>query len=314
MMIDSTSVVTVIGGAGFIGRYVVERLARFGCQIRVGTRRPDRALFLKTSGDIGLITPLGVNIRDPHSINAIIHGADAVINLVGILAEHGPQRFQAVQAEGAAHVARAAAAAGVKHLVHVSAIGADPQSAAAYARSKAAGEAAVRATVPQATILRPSIVFGPEDGFFNRFAGMAEVSPVIPLVGAATKFQPVYVGDVAHAIVNALQLAGAQGATYELGGPRIYTFRALIDLMLRIIERRRCVIGLPFPLASLQASLMQILPSPPLTLDQVRMLKRDNIVAPGMPGLADLDIIPHSIESIVPTYLYRYRPQRGRFN
>jgi NADH dehydrogenase len=309
MAIGRDSVVTVIGGSGFIGRYVVEKLAHHGCLIRVAVRRPERALFLKTSGEIGQITPLPVNIRDPQSIAAVVSGAQAVINLVGILYQSGPQRFDAVQAEGAGHVARAAQAAGVEKLVHLSAIGADPASPAAYARSKAAGEVDVRAAFPAATILRPSIVFGPEDQFFNRFARMAMVSPVLPLIGGKTRFQPVYVGDVAEAVVAALLRPEAAGQLYELGGPRIYTFRALMQLMLRLIDRRRCLINLPFPLASLQGALLQMLPTPPLTLDQVRLLRRDNIVDPQAKSLVDLDISPRSVESVAPAYLDRFRPQ-----
>lgn len=307
--IERDSIVTVIGGSGFIGRYVVEKLARYGCLVRVAVRRPERALFLKTSGDIGYITPLAVNIRDPQSVAAVVSGAQAVVNLVGILYQSGAQRFDAVHAEGAGQVARAARAAGVEKLVQISAIGADPASPSAYARSKAKGEAEVRAVFPTATILRPSIVFGAEDQFFNRFAGMAMMSPILPLVGGKTRFQPVYVGDVAEAVMAVLMRPDAAGQIYELGGPRVYTFRALMQLMLRLIDRRRCLINLPVPLASLQAALLQLLPTPPLTLDQVRQLQRDNIVDPQAKGLVDLDITPHSVESIAPVYLNRFRPQ-----
>jgi NADH dehydrogenase len=306
--IGRDTIVTIFGGSGFIGRYVVEKLAHAGCLIRVAVRRPERALFLKTSGEIGQITPLAINIRDQQSVDAVVAGAHIVINLVGILQQSGAQRFVAVQAEGAGRVARAAKAAGVAQLVHVSAIGADPSSASVYASSKAAGEAAVRAAFPTATILRPSIVFGAEDEFLNRFARMAMVSPVLPLVGGKTKFQPVYVGDVAQAVMAVLTRPEAAGQIYELGGPRSYAFRTLIKMMLTWIGRHRCVIDLPFPLASLQASLMQILPRPPLTVDQVRLLRRDNIVDPSAKGLADLDIAPTSLESVAPDYLDRYRP------
>ncbi|HVJ40582.1 MAG TPA: complex I NDUFA9 subunit family protein [Dongiaceae bacterium] len=300
-------IVTVIGGSGFIGRYVVERLAHAGYQIRVGVRHPDRALFLKPCGEIGQITPLAVNIRNRGSIAAAVAGADAVINLVGILFQSGPQRFSAVQTEGAGLVAQAAQAAGVDQLVHVSAIGADPASPAIYGRSKAAGEAAVRAAFPAATILRPSIVFGPEDNFLNRFAGMAALSPILPVVGGKTRFQPVYVGDVAQAVVAALQRADTAGQLYELGGPRVYRFRDLLQQMLHWINRRRCILDLPFPVASLQAALLQLLPTPPLTLDQVRILRRDNIADPQAKGLADLDITPTPLEAVAPIYLARYR-------
>jgi uncharacterized protein YbjT (DUF2867 family) len=310
--IGRDSRVTVIGGSGFIGRYVVERLAREGCLICIATRHPDRALFLKTCGDVGQVTPVAANIRDQQSIEAVVAGADAVINLVGILYQSGAQRFSTIQAEGAGRVAQAAAAAGVTRLVHLSAIGADRASPAAYARSKAAGEEAVRAAFPTATILRPSIVFGPEDDFFNRFAKMAMISPVLPLIGGRTRFQPVYVGDVARAVVSVLQRTDTAGQIYELGGPGIFSFRALLEMMLRQIDRRRYLIPLPFALASLQGALLQHLPAPPLTLDQVRLLKRDNVVDPKAKGLADLDIAPTPLDAVLPDYLDRYQP-RDRF-
>jgi len=305
--IGPDDIVTVIGGSGFIGRYVVEKLAATGCRIRVATRRPARALFLKPLGDVGQIEPVAVNIRDRASLEAAIIGASAVVNLVGILFESGAQRFAAVQAAGAGMVAEVARSAGATRLVHISAIGADPASPAAYARSKAEGETRVRAAFPAATILRPSIVFGPEDNFLNRFAGMAALSPVLPVVGGGTRFQPVYVGDVARAVVAALQQPAASGGLYELGGPHVYAFRDLLKRMLVWIDRRRCIIDLPFAIASLQAAFLQLLPTPPLTLDQVRMLRRDNIVDPGARGLADLDITPTPVEMVAPLYLARYR-------
>lgn len=305
--IGSNDIVTVIGGSGFIGRYVVEKLAAAGWRIRVAVRRPEQALFLKPLGDVGQIEPIAVNIRHRPSLEAAIFGAAAVVNLVGILFQSGAQRFAAVQADGAGAVAEIARAAGVSHLVHVSAIGADPASPALYARSKAEGEARVRAAFPAATILRPSIVFGPEDDFLNRFAGMAALSPILPVVGGRTRFQPVYVGDVAKAVMAALQQPGASGGLYELGGPQVYAFRDLLQRMLVWIDRRRCIIDLPFAVASLQAALLQWLPTPPLTLDQVRMLRRDNIVDPGAKGLADLDITPTPLEMVAPLYLARYR-------
>ncbi|MET1028321.1 MAG: complex I NDUFA9 subunit family protein [Dongiaceae bacterium] len=303
------STVTVFGGSGFIGRYVVEKLAQKGWIIRVAVRRPDHALFLKTAGQLGQITPIATNIRDRKSVEAAVAGADAVINLVGILYQAGPQRFAAVQAEGAGQLARAAREAGAGQFVQVSAIGADKASPAAYARSKAAGEEAVRAAFPAATILRPSIVYGAEDGFFNRFAAMAQISPVLPLIGGGrTRFQPVYVVDVAAAIIAALERPDAAGQTYELGGPHQYSFRDLLEFLLREIRRKRLLLSIPFPLASLQGLLLQGLPHPPLTLDQVRMLKRDNIVAAGAKGLSDLGIVPTALEVVVPSYLDRYRP------
>jgi NADH dehydrogenase len=303
--------VTVFGGSGFIGRYVVRRLAREGWQVRVAVRRPDQALFCKTAGHVGQVVPVAVNVRDQASVRAAVSGATAVVNLVGILFQAGPQRFDAVHAQGAANIAAAAAAAGVRTLAQVSAIGADPQSPAAYARSKAAGEAAVAKAFPTATILRPSIVFGPEDGFFNRFAKMAMLSPALPLIGGGTtRFQPVYVLDVAEAIARAVENPAAHaGKLYELGGPRIYSFRELMSLMLAEIGRKRCLCSLPFALAALQGAMLQSIPfiQPPLTADQVKLLKRDNVVGPQAAGFKALGITPTALEPILPTYLDRYR-------
>ena len=305
--------VTVFGGSGFIGRYVVRNLARAGWQVRVAVRRPDEALFLKTAGDVGQVTPVAANIRDDASVNAACVGADAVVNLVGILYEGGRQKFDAVQAEGAGRVARAAKVAGAKRFVQISAIGADANSDSAYARSKAAGEAKVAMAFPGATILRPSIVFGPEDNFFNRFAKMAMLSPALPLIGGGnTRFQPVYVGDVAAAVAKAIEDAGTAGNTYELAGPRAYTFRELLRLMLNEIGRCRLLVPLPFALAMLKATFLQLLPMPLLTVDQVKLLKRDN-VASGKPGLKELGISPTAVEVVIPTYLDRYRP-RGHYS
>ena len=304
--------VTVFGGSGFIGRYVVRRLAHDGWEVRVAVRRPDQALFLKTAGHIGQVTPVAANIRDAASVRAAVAGADHVVNLVGILFQAGPQRFDAVQAEGAGRVAEAAAAANAAGLVHLSAIGADPHSAAAYARSKAAGEAAVRQAFPGATIFRPSIVFGPEDQFFNRFAAMALVSPVLPLIGGGTtRFQPVYVLDVAEAVTRAVDDLALAGKTFELGGPRIYSFRELLQLTLAEIGRKRMLLSLPFPLAALQGALLQSIPfmRPALTADQVKLLKRDNVVGPQAAGFKELGMVPTALEPILPTYLDRYRPQ-----
>jgi uncharacterized protein YbjT (DUF2867 family) len=302
---------TVFGGSGFIGRYVVRRLARDGWQVRVAVRRPDEALFLKTAGVVGQVTPVAVNIRNEQSVRLAVSGADLVVNLVGILFQRGPQRFDAVQAEGAGRVAAAATAAGVRTLVHVSAIGADANSPSAYGRSKAAGEIAVRSAFPRAVILRPSIVYGPEDDFFNRFAKMAMVLPVLPLIGGGTtRFQPVYVLDVAEAVARVAENPDLAGKTYELGGPRIYTFRELLTQLLLEVGRRRLLIGLPFALASLQGAIFQVIPfiRPPLTTDQVRLLKRDNVVSAQAQGLKELGITPTALEPILPTYLDLYRP------
>ncbi|TDQ82123.1 NADH dehydrogenase [Dongia mobilis] len=306
--------VTVFGGSGFIGRYVVRNLARAGWQVRVAVRRPDEALFLKTAGDVGQVTPFAANIRDDASVRAAVSGADAVINLVGILYEGGRQKFAAVQAEGAARVAAAAKAAGARRLIQVSAIGADSQSDSHYARSKALGEQGVINAFPGATILRPSIVFGPEDDFFNRFAKMAMISPALPLIGGGhTKFQPVYVGDVAAAVLRVLEDPATAGKTYELGGPKVYSFRELLKLMLAEIGRCRLLIPAPFALATLKASVLQLLPVPPLTVDQVRLLKHDNVVSPQALTLKDLGIAATPVETVLPSYLDRYRP-RGHYS
>jgi NADH dehydrogenase len=305
---------TVFGGSGFIGRYVVTNLARDGWSVRVAVRRPDEALFLKTAGTVGQVTPLATNVRDRGSVVRAVAGADAVVNLIGILHESGRQTFQAVQAEGARTVAEEAARAGVSHLVQISAIGADANSNSSYARTKAEGEAAVRQAFPKATIMRPSIVFGPEDGFFNRFAKMAQLSPALPLIGGGkTRFQPVYVGDVADAVVKAIETPAAAGQTYELAGPKVYSFADLMRLMLRETGRKRALVPLPFPIASLMGAVMQCLPMPQLTLDQVRLLKRDNVPSAGSAGLSDLGITPTSVETIIPTYLDRYRA-RGYYH
>jgi NADH dehydrogenase len=305
---------TVFGGSGFIGRYVVTNLARQGWMVRVAVRRPDEALFLKTAGVVGQVTPIATNVRDRASVVRAIDGADAVANLVGILHEGGRQRFQAIQADGARSIAEEAARAGVRHLVHISAIGADPNSNSSYARTKAEGEAAVRQAFPKATILRPSIVFGPEDGFFNRFAKLAQISPFLPLIGGGkTRFQPVYVGDVAEAVTKAIETPAAAGRTYELAGPKLYSFADLMRLMLHEIGRKRVLMPLPFPIASLMGSVLQCLPNPQLTADQVRLLKRDNVPSAGSAGLTDLGITPTSVEAILPTYLDRYRA-RGYYH
>ena len=300
--------VAVMGGAGFIGRYVVKRLAERGEVVAVGGRHAGAANFLKLKGEVGQIGLVNIAIDDEALLPAFLAGKDALINCAGILREHGRQRFDLVHHQAPARLARLAREAGVERLIHISAIGADPRSDSAYARSKAAGEQAVQDAFPTATILRPSIVFGPEDDFFNRFAAMAMVSPVLPLIGGGeTRFQPVYVGDVADAVIRALDDPAAAGRTYELGGAEVYTFRALMELMLAEIKRRRLFIDLPFGLAALQARLMAILPNPPLTVDQVEMLKRDNVVSSGALTLSTLGVRPTPIEAILPLYLDRFR-------
>jgi len=271
------TLVTIFGGSGFIGRHVVRALAERGYRIRVAVRRPDLAGHLQPLGRVGQIHAVQANLRHADSVEAAARDSDVVINLVGILFERGPQRFDVIQAEGAAAVARAAAAIGAK-LIHGSAIGASASSPSLYAQTKAAGEAAVLAAVPSATILRPSIVFGPEDDFFNRFAAMARLSPVLPLVGGGrTRFQPVFVGDVAQAHLAAVEGRTKPGMIYELGGPEVKTFKELMQIMLATIERRRLLVPIPFWLAKLQATVLQFLPKPPLTPDQVELLKCDNV-------------------------------------
>lgn len=305
--------VTVIGGSGFVGRQVVQDLAQAGIRVRVGCRDPEAALDLKPMGDVGQVTPIQVNIRDDASVQAAVRGADAVVNLVGILAEGGKQRFHTVQAEGPGRVARAAAAAGVKSFVQISAIGASETSRAAYARSKAMGEAAVREAFPEAVILRPSIVFGPRDSFFNMFAEMAKLSPILPLIGGGeTKFQPVYVGDVAAAVMAALTMPEARGKTYELGGPAQYSFKELLQMMLRETGQKVRLLSIPFPIAALMGAVIGWLPGAPLTRDQVEMLKTDNVVSAGAEGLPELGVAPTAIQAILPTYMDVYR-RGGRF-
>jgi NADH dehydrogenase len=305
--------VTVFGGSGFIGRYLVKRLAEAGARVRVAVRRPEAANFLKPLGTVGQVVPWQANLRVDSSVAAAVAGADAVVNLVGILYEAGPQRFGSIQARGPEVIAEAAKAAGVGRVVHISAIGADAQSESLYARSKAAGETGLRKHFAGATILRPSVVFGAEDSFLNRFAAMARLLPALPLIaGGQTRFQPVYVGDVANAILAALQDAKTEGQTYELGGPGIYTFEELLRYILRETGRTAALVPLPEPIALFEAWFLEKLPKPLLTRDQVILLRRDNVVAPGMPGLAELGVTPTPLEAIAPAYLARYRRGGGR--
>jgi uncharacterized protein YbjT (DUF2867 family) len=304
--------VTVFGGSGFVGRQVVRALAKQGWRVRVAVRRPDLAGHLQPLGGVGQIMPLQANLRYPDSVMRAVLGADAVVNLVGILFESGRQSFDNVQAEGACSIAIAAAKAGITNLVHLSAIGADAQSPAAYARSKAAGEAAVLEHVPSAIIMRPSIVFGPEDNFFNQFATLARYLPALPLIGGGeTKFQPVFVGDVAEAVALALGGKAKPGTVYELGGPDVRSFRQILEYILAETGRKRPLIPIPFPIAELQGRILGMLPKPLLTLDQVLMLKSDNVVSGAAVHegrtLTGLGITPDSVEAIVPSYLYRFR-------
>ncbi len=326
MVASSGRLVTVFGGSGFIGRHVVRALARRGWRVRVAVRRPDLALFLQPLGNVGQIHPVQANLRYPESVAHAVAGADAVVNLVGILAETGKQSFDSVQANGARAVAEATRAAGIGTLVQMSAIGADPDSESAYARSKAAGEAAARAAVPGAVIIRPSIVFGPEDGFFNRFASLATMLPVIPLVGGGTtRFQPVFVGDVAEVIARAVEGSIAPGKVYELGGPEVKTFEELVRIVLRETDRKAVLAPLPFAAARLQAGVMEFLNSATfgllpdefmLTRDQVTLLEKDNVVSERAiqdgRTLEGLGIRGETVEAVVPSYLYRYR-KGGQF-
>ena len=304
----AAKVVTVFGGGGFIGRYAVRALAKADLRIRVAQRRPDAALFLRPMGRVGQISLAAANVRDEASVAAAVEGADCVVNLVGILYQHGKQRFPAVHVEAAARIARLARAAGAERLVHFSALGADPHSPSRYAQSKAAGERAVLEAFPDATIFRPSIVFGPEDDFFNRFAMLARFLPALPLFGGGhTRFQPVFAADAGEAVRRALENPAARGRIYELGGPRVYTFKELLEIVLVETGRQRFLAPVPFWLAELQARLLELLPVPPLTRDQVLMLKSDVVVSPGAHDLAELGIAPTALELIVPTYLRRYR-------
>ncbi|AUJ65231.1 complex I NDUFA9 subunit family protein [Aestuarium zhoushanense] len=309
-----SKLVTIYGGSGFVGRYIARRMAQQGWRVRVATRDPNEALFVKPYGAVGQVEPVFCNIRDDASVAAVMDGADAVVNCVGILAESGRNTFQSIQAEGAARVARLAAEIGVARLVQISAIGADADADSEYAQTKAAGEAAVLAAFPSAIILRPSIIFGSEDEFFNRFAGMTRFGPILPVVGADTKFQPVWVDDVAQAAVKAVVGDVASG-TYELGGPAVATFRELMETMLTIVHRRRLVLNIPFGIAKLIATFGGIgqalslgIVKAPITSDQVKNLRVDNVVSEGAQGFEALGIVPTNMEAVLPDYLWRFRP------
>jgi uncharacterized protein YbjT (DUF2867 family) len=302
-----TKQVTVFGGSGFVGRHTVRALAKAGWRIKVACRHPNRAFFLRPLGQVGQIGFVKCDIADPEQVDLALQGSGAAINLPGILFPRG-QSFETVHAVGAGHVAEAAARLGIRRLVHVSAIGAHSEADARYAQTKAEGETRVRAAFPAAVILRPSIVFGPEDQFFNKFAALARISPALPLIGGGhTRFQPVFVGDVAAAIAAALESPTAEGRTYELGGPTIYSFRELMQIVLSETGRARLLVPLPFALASLKAFFLQLAPRPLLTLDQVKLLRHDNVVSPTALTLSDLGIAPTTVEAEVPTYLWRFR-------
>ena len=309
--------VTVFGGSGFLGRNVVRSLARRGYRVRVAVRRPELAGFLQPMGRVGQINAVQANLRFPDSVSAAVGDADAVVNLVGILFESGRQRFDAVMTKGAQTVAEAAKAAAAS-LVHVSAIGADEDSSSRYARTKARGERLVHHADDTAIIVRPSIVFGPEDDFFNRFAAMARLSPALPLVGGGhTRMQPVFAGNVGEAIARAVDGDLKAGATYELGGPEVRTFRELMQFVLAVTRRRRLLVSVPFGLMKLQATVLQLWPKPPIPPDQVEILKRDNVVGDDAKRdgrtLEGIGITPESIAAIVPSYLWRFR-KTGQFD
>ncbi|MFE3837986.1 complex I NDUFA9 subunit family protein [Pseudogemmobacter sonorensis] len=310
-----SKLVTIYGGSGFVGRYVARRMAKLGWRVRVAVRRPNQALFVKPYGVPGQVEPVLCNIRDEASLRAALRGADAVVNCVGTFSRYGRNNFEAVQAEGAGRIARIAAEEGVAHLVHLSAIGADPQGDSLYAKSKAAGEKAVLEAFPTAVILRPSVIFGNGDGFFNKFAGMAVMAPVLALPHATTRFQPVYVEDVAFAAVKGITGEAAPGI-YELGGPEAASLKEILNRMLPVIQRRRLILGIPAFLARIpawgldmvEALTFGLIRNKIVTRDQITMLAQDNVVGASARGLSDLDIQPTAFEAVLPEYLWRFRP------
>jgi uncharacterized protein YbjT (DUF2867 family) len=313
----TAKLITVFGGSGFIGRHLVRALAKRGHRIRVAVRRPDLAGHLQPLGTVSQIQPIQANLRYPNSVAAAIKDADSVINLVGILAENGHQTFSSVQAEGARAVAQACKNAGINNFVQISALGANSDSTSIYAQTKAYGEQIAQELVPNATIIRPSIVFGPEDNFFNQFASLARVLPILPLIGGGeTKFQPVFVGDVADLITRVIDAEAQQGKTYELGGPDVMSFKDILQYILDVTGRKRLLLPLPFPVAMMQAAIMEWLPGQMLTRDQVRLLAYDNVVSDAARvenrTLEGVGIHASSVAAIVPTYLYRFR-KAGQF-
>ena len=307
------SVVTVFGGSGFLGRHTVQALARAGYRIRVAVRHPNLAQYLPPMGTVGQIQVLKCNVLDEAAVARAVQGSDAVVNLVGILYPAGGQTYEDVHVTAPTIIGKAAKAAGVKSLVHITTVGISTESESSYARTKAKGEVALRHEFPAATILKPSLVFGPEDNFYNKFANLARFVPVLPLIGGGhTKFQPACVTDVANAIVKCVQDDATRGKTYELGGPTVYSFKQMLELVLHVTNRRRALIPVRFFLASIKAMFLQFLPGKLLTPDQVTFLKTDNVVAPGALTFADLGIIPDSLEAILPSYLWRFR-SKGQF-
>lgn len=308
----SGELVTVFGGSGFIGKTLVQQLAKAGYRVRVAVRRPNSALDVKTLGDLGQVHLSQANVRNKPSIEAAINGADHVVNLVGVLFESGKQSFGKIHDEGAGLIAEVAAAANVKSLVHMSAIGADDESDSKYAKSKAAGEKAVLKNFPNATIIRPSVVFGADDNFFNKFAAMAKSFRMLPVICGDTKFQPVYVGDVADAIVSIISNEGHAGKIYELGGPKSYSFRELLEMVNKVAEQNVPLITIPIQMAYFQAFFLGMMPNPMVTIDQMRLLEKDNVVSDGALQLSDLGIEATPPEAIIPNYLVLHRPM-GQF-
>ncbi|MCW5771312.1 MAG: complex I NDUFA9 subunit family protein [Rhodospirillaceae bacterium] len=299
---------TVFGGSGFVGRAIVQRLAKAGAVVRVAVRDPEAALFLKPMGAVGQIAPIHGEVRSEKAVAAAVAGVDLVVNAVGLGVETRRDRFADVHVRGARNVARAAAAAGVRHFVHLSGIGSDPHAPSTYAAARGHGDRAVREAFPQAILLKPSVVFGPGDHFFTTFAALARLAPALPLFGGGTaRLQPVYVGDVADAAMKALGLEAAVGQDYELGGPTVYTYRELMELLLRTVDRKRMLVSVPTRIALIMATFAGLLPKPPLTRDMVRLATLDNVVGDAAKRLADLGIAPHSVELILPTYMDRYR-------
>lgn len=315
-----SKLVTIYGGSGFVGRYIARRMAKEGWRVRVAVRRPNEAMHVKPYGTPGQVEPVLCNIRDEGSVAAVMQGADAVVNCVGILNEVGKNKFDAVQAEGAGRIARLAAAAGITSMVHVSALGADENGASAYSKTKAKGEALVREAMPDAVILRPSVIFGAEDEFFNRFAAMTRMGPVLPIAAGQTKFQPVYVDDVARAAVAGV-LGQVPGGTYELGGPEAKTFAALMEQMLDVIARKRIVASLPGFAAGLmafgfdmaQSLSLGLFTNSMLTRDQLKNLSSDNVVSGDLPGFEAFGITPTALGAVLPDYLWKFRPN-GQYN
>lgn len=304
--------VTVFGGSGFIGRTLVQHLAKAGYRVRVAVRRPNNALFLKPLGDLGQVHLAQANLRNQASVDAAVKDADHVVNLVSVLNQSGPQTFENLHVKAPGLIAEACAAEGVKSFVQISAIGADEESNSKYARTKARGEQAVREKFANATIIRPSVVFGPDDQFFNKFAKVAKIFRMLPVICGDTKMQPVYVGNVADAILRAIESDDAPGKTYEIGGPRVYTFRELLTMVNKYTKQNVPLIPIPTQLAYVQAFFLGMLPNPLLTIDQVRLLEKNNIVSEGMPGLNDLGVRATPVEAIIPNYLVQHRPT-GQF-